>query len=135
MVRSVLLLLLGALFVTAGITHFTATGFFLQIVPPFLPAPLAIVYVSGVFEILLGILVLLPATRAAAARGLVVLLLAVFPANVYMAVANLQLHDPPVWMGQPTPLQLWLRLPLQFVLVAWAWTYTRPGRRARLSPE
>ncbi len=116
---------LAAFFVGAGASHFTATDFFVQIVPPWVPAPLAVVWTSGVAEIVLGLLVLPPATRRLAGFGLVALLIAVFPANLHMAMTNLQLRDPPAWMGQPTPLQLWLRLPLQLVLIAWAWWATR----------
>lgn len=123
--RTVLRWALAAFFVGAGTSHFTATGFFVQIVPPWLPAPLAIVWISGIAEIVLGLLVLPRATRRLAGWGLVALLIAVFPANLHMAMTNLQLHDPPAWMGQPTSTQLWLRLPLQLVLIVWAWWATR----------
>lgn len=116
---------LGLFFVTAGITHFTAPGFFRQIVPPMLPAPGLLVVLSGIAEIALGIAVMVPATRRLAAWGLVALLIAVYPANIYQAIANPTLVDPPTWMGQPTQPALWLRLPLQFVLIWWAWRYTR----------
>jgi uncharacterized membrane protein len=123
--RAALRWALAAFFVGAGVSHFTATAFFVQIVPPWVPAPLAVVWISGVAEIVLGLLILPRATRRLAGWGLVALLLAVFPANAHMATTNLQLHDPPAWMGQPTPTQLWLRLPLQLVLIAWAWWATR----------
>ena len=116
---------LGLLFIAAGVTHFTTPGFYAHIVPPYLPAPLALVYVSGVAELALGCLVLVPATQRLAAWGLIALLLAVFPANVHMAVNHVGFVDAPAWLGQPTPRQLWLRLPLQFVLMAWAWWYAR----------
>jgi uncharacterized membrane protein len=117
--------LLGALFVLAGISHFTSPGFFRQIVPPFLPSPHLLVVLSGVAEIVLGALVMVPATRRVAAWGLIALLIAVFPANVYQALYNPTLVDPPAWMGQPAQTALWIRLPLQFVLIWWAWRYTR----------
>ena len=126
LLRRALLVLLAAFFVAAGIAHFTATAFFVHIVPPYLPAPALLVYVSGVCEIVLGLLVLLPATRQLAAWGLILLLIAVFPANVHMAVHQVGFVDPPAWLPQPTPLGLWLRLPLQGVLIAWAWWFTRP---------
>jgi uncharacterized membrane protein len=115
---------MGTLFVFAGITHFTTPGFFRQIVPPVLPAPGAIVAVSGLAEIVLGVLVMRPATRQPAAWGLIALLIAVYPANVYQALYNPPLVDPPAWMGQPSQTALWVRLPLQFVLIYWAWRYT-----------
>ena len=122
--RRTSLTVLSALFVGAGITHFTAPGFFAHMVPPVLPAPYALVYVSGVCEIALGLLVLVP--DGPAAWGLILLLIAVFPANVHMAVHHVGFVDGPAWLPQPTPLGLWLRLPLQGVLIAWAWTFTRP---------
>jgi uncharacterized membrane protein len=128
--KRVALGLLALLFVSAGITHFTSAAFFAEIVPPYLPARWALVYVSGVAEILLGLLLVVPATRRLAAWGLVALLFAVFPANIHMALHPAPLQNAPVWMGQPTPLALWLRLPLQFVLAAWAWWFTRPPAHA-----
>jgi len=123
--KRLLLVLLGVLFVCTGVSHFTATDFFVEIVPPYLPAPLALVWISGVAEIALGVLVLIPATRRLAAWGLIALLLAVFPANIHMALNDIHPAHAPAWMGQPTTLALWLRLPLQFVMIAWAWWYTR----------
>jgi uncharacterized membrane protein len=125
-VRRALLGLLSAFFVTAGVSHFTNPGFFSNIVPPFLPWPLGLVYVSGVAEIALGLAVLVPSLRTAAGWGLVALLVAVFPANVYHAVAQKPFVDAPTWMPPATPLGLWLRLPVQPLLAAWAWWCTRP---------
>ncbi len=116
---------MGLFYVVAGITHFTTPGFFRQIVPPYLPAPALLVAVSGVAEITLGALVMLPATRRLAAWGIIALLIAVFPANIHQAMANPTLVDAPAWMGQPSQAALYGRLPLQFVLMYWAWRYTR----------
>lgn len=122
--KRIALFLLALFFVFAGVTHFTSPDFFTAIVPPALPAPLALVYVSGVFEILGGLGVLWPATRAAAGVGLVALLVAVYPANLYMAWA------PERFVAQGTPLwALYARLPLQFVFIAWAWWATRADVR------
>jgi uncharacterized membrane protein len=122
--KRIALFLLALFFVFAGVTHFTRPEFFTAIVPPALPAPLALVYVSGVFEILGGLGVLWPATRAAAGVGLVALLVAVYPANLYMAWA------PERFVAQGTPLwALYARLPLQFVFIAWAWWATRADVR------
>jgi uncharacterized membrane protein len=87
--------------------------------PEVLPAPLALVYISGVAEIMGGLGLILPATRKLAAWGLILLLLAVFPANVNMAVNDLPLGATPV----PT-WALWARLPLQLVGIAWAYWFT-----------
>jgi uncharacterized membrane protein len=113
-------------YVGAGISHFTQNAFFVEIVPPFLPTPWLVVFISGVAEIVLGVAVLVPATRRLAAWGIIALLIAVYPANINMALTNQQLRHAPSWMGQPTLLGLWMRLPMQFVLMAWAWWYTRP---------
>jgi uncharacterized membrane protein len=116
---------MGAFYLVAGVSHFLVPGFYRQIVPPMFPAPALLVVVSGVAEIALGCLVMVPATRRPAAWGVIALLIAVYPANIYMAATNLQLVDPPAWMGQPSLAGLWMRLPVQFVLGWWAWRYTR----------
>jgi uncharacterized membrane protein len=119
--KIVLLWVMGIFYVFAGIMHFANTAFYLRIMPAYLPWHLALVYLSGVIEIGLGVLVLIPAVRPLAAWGIVALLIAVFPANLHMA-----LHNIPLQPGTPpSPLALWLRLPLQGVLIAWAWWYTR----------
>lgn len=110
--------LFGALFVVAGALHLARPGPFVRIVPPYLPWPLALVYLSGVCELGLGLLLLVPRTAAFAAWGLVALLVAVFPANLHMAT------DAKLFPAF-SPAVLWLRLPLQAVLIAWAWWYTR----------
>src|SRR5262249_17593855 len=111
--------LMGAFYVLAGISHFTQPGFFRQIVPPALPAPDLVVVLSGVAEIVLGVLVIVPATRRMAAWGIIALLIAVWPANFYQALYNPTLVDPPPWMGQPTQTALLIRLPLQLLLLYW----------------
>lgn len=113
-------IILAVLFILAGTLHFIAPQLYLKIVPPYLPAHLPIVYMSGGAEILGGVGLLLPATRQAAAWGLVVLLIAVLPANIYMATAHLAV---PGVMGQSWAQ--WLRIPLQLPLIFWAWLYTR----------
>jgi len=107
---------LALFFVAAGITHFVSPGAYLAIVPPSLPWPGALVYLSGVAEIAGGIGVLIPRTRRAAALGLMLLLVAVFPANVYAALHGMQLagRAVPSWI-------LWARLPLQGLLIAWVY--------------
>lgn len=122
---------LAALFVFAGVGHFTQTAFFVEIVPAYLPAPAALVYVSGVAEIAGGVGLLVPGARRAAAWGLVALLVAVFPANVDMAVNPRPILEAPAWMGldDPNLLALWLRLPIQALLLTWAWWYTGEAPR------
>lgn len=112
--------LFTAFMVVAGVGHFVAPEVYVAMMPAALPAKLALVYVSGLAELAGGLGLILPATRRAAAWGLVLLLLAVFPANVNMAINELPLGERPL-----APWILWARLPLQAVLVAWAWWYTR----------
>jgi uncharacterized membrane protein len=111
-------MLLGVLFVFAGVMHFVATGRYVQIMPPMLPAPRTLVFISGVAEILGGIGVMLPGTRRMAAWGLVALLIAVWPANVYMAMVPERFPSVPLWA-------LWARVPLQIPMIWWAWVYAR----------
>jgi uncharacterized membrane protein len=111
--------LFAAFSIVAGVTHFTNRDFFTSIVPPYLPWPEMLVSVSGVAEIVLGVMLLVPATMRLAAWGLIALLIAVFPANIHMAM-NPQLY-PDVSMAA-----LLIRLPLQGVMVAIAYWFTRP---------
>ncbi|MCW5890621.1 MAG: DoxX family protein [bacterium] len=129
MLKTALLWVMGPLYVLAGVMHFVRPDLYLQIMPPYLPAHLLLVLLSGVAEIVLGILVLVPRTRVLAAWGLIALLVAVFPANVYMATANPQLVHLPSWLPAPSPTANWVRLPFQLVFIAWAWWYTRPDPR------
>jgi uncharacterized membrane protein len=115
MLRSVLRVLLAVAMVSVGVLHFARPGGFVSIVPSYLPAPLTLVLVSGFFEALGGVGLLVPRVRRAASYGLVALYIAVFPANVNMAVHHLPFGDSPTpeWL-------LLLRLPLQIVLIALA---------------
>jgi uncharacterized membrane protein len=118
-----LFLLIAALFYSlAGVLHFLRPAMYMKIVPPYLPFPLAMVYISGAAEIAGGVGLLIPIVRRAAAFGLIALLVAVFPANVYMA-AN------PVESGAAAlpAAALWGRLLLQPVLIWWVWWCTRPA--------
>lgn len=127
MLKTALLWVMGPLYVLAGVMHFVRPELYMQIMPPYLPAHRFLVLLSGVAEIVLGVLVLIPRTRVLAAWGLIALLIAVFPANVHMALHDPQLTDLPTWMSQPTPTANWIRLPFQLVFIAWAWWYTRPA--------
>jgi uncharacterized membrane protein len=122
--------LLSFVMLSVGVLHFVASSFFVQIVPPQLPAPTFLVWLSGICEMSLGLLLLAERTRRWAGYGLVALYVAVFPANIYMAVSNVQLHGMPAWFEQPSPLALWLRLPFQLMFIAWALWVSRPSRRA-----
>lgn len=102
-----------------GITHFTAADQYARIVPPPFP-PFTSVYLSGVFEILGGIGLMIPWISVTAAWCLISLFIAVYPANIYMALHLIKLDHVP----QNATLY-WLRLPFQAVLIAWAYWYTR----------
>ncbi len=105
------------IFVFAGVSHFTKERFFIKAMPPYIPYHRAMVLISGVAEIALGLGLLFDATRVYAAWGLILLLIAVFPANIYMATSG-RFHQIPAFA-------LWLRLPLQFLLIWWMYQYTR----------
>src|SRR5947209_1990503 len=107
----------AALFVLGGVGHFVATDVYVRIMPPYLPYHRALVLLSGVFEVVLGILLLVPTTSRLAAWGLIALLVAVFPANIFM-------FQHPERFSLP-PTLLLLRLPLQGVLILWGYVYTR----------
>jgi uncharacterized membrane protein len=116
-VRTASRIALAAFFAAAGINHFRTPATYVAMIPPWLPAPDVLNRIAGICEILGAAGVLVPALRAAAGWGLVALLVAVFPANLHVALAGRMpgLTAPP-WA-------LWLRLPLQGVLVAWvAWS-------------
>ena len=117
--KLILKYVLAIFFILAGLNHFLHTDFYVRIMPPYLPWHRFLVYVSGVFEIALGAAVAIPGLTRPAAWGLIALLIAVFPANIHMA-----LH--PDLFPEFNPAMLWLRLPLQAVLVVWAYWYTRP---------
>ena len=114
--------LFAALFLLGGVGHWVKPGVYLRIMPRYLPEPLALVYLSGVAEFVLGASLLFPRTRRPAGWGLIALLIAVFPANFSMWRRAAEFSIP-AWV-------LLLRLPLQIPLIAWAWAYTRPDRSA-----
>ena len=113
---------LALIFVLVGALHFIYTKKFVQIVPPFIPLPKAMVYLSGFFEILGALGLLIPKYQRKAAFGLVILLLAVFPANIYMAVKNIQLGG----IMNNSILQ-WIRIPFQCIFIWWVLWCTEKG--------
>jgi uncharacterized membrane protein len=106
--------------VGAGINHFLAPATYEAMMPDALPAHAALVAISGVAEILGGLGLILPATRRLAAYGLIALLIAVFPANINMA-----LNDLPLGASRVPAWALWARLPLQLVLIWWTYRVSR----------
>ncbi len=111
---------LAVFFIGAGVNHFVIPGTYKQIVPPGLGDPATLVRVSGVAEIAGGVGVLVPRTRWLAGLGLIALLAAVFPANVYMAQNPAKFEKIPAWA-------LYARLPLQPLMMWLAWRVTKPS--------
>ncbi len=124
--RAVMKWILGLLFAAAGVNHFLMPETYVAIMPPYLPRPLALVYLSGAAEVALGAMLLIPKFQTLAAWGLIALLIAVFPANLHMALNPNEFPDIP-------PVALWIRVPLQAVLIAWAFWFTR-FRSVRRAP-
>jgi uncharacterized membrane protein len=122
--RRILLYVMSAFYVTAGFNHLMNPGFYLAIIPPGLPDPEWLNLLSGLAEIVLGVFLLEPRVRFLAAWGIVALLVAVFPANLYVALENVGV--PGGEPGTGNAVVNWVRLPFQAVFVAWAWWYTRP---------
>jgi uncharacterized membrane protein len=137
MARRIARFFLAALFLVAGVFHLANPRFFLPIMPPWIPAPMAGIVISGIAELLGGVGLLIPVREIqhAAGWGLLLLLVAVFPANIYMAVAHVRINGFPSndWVS-------WARLPLQPILmlmVSWsAWIWPRPrGEGVRGAPQ
>jgi uncharacterized membrane protein len=108
---------MAMVYIVAGINHFRVPKMYLHIIPPALPRPKAINAISGLAELLLGIALCIPQFSAYAAWGIIVLLIAVYPANVYMFTNRHAAMGVPKWL-------LAARLPLQAVLIVWAYLYT-----------
>jgi uncharacterized membrane protein len=120
--------LLAISFIGAGLNHFANPEFYLRIMPPYLPWPSALHLTAGFFEFLFGVVLLIPRFQSWAAWGLIALLLAIYPANIHMAVNH---HLYPEYPA----IVYWIRLPLQFVLIAWAWWFTKADEEKGLKFE
>jgi uncharacterized membrane protein len=105
--------LMGVIYTILGVVHFTHTGFYRPLMPKFLPAHDLLIYLSGVAEIVLGIGVLFPQTRSVALWGLIAMLIVFLIVHVNMLLPGNQLGISP-WI-------LWLRIPIQFILIYWAY--------------
>ena len=112
------LIVMGVFYISIGISHFTSPIWYVQIVPPYLPYKLELVYISGLFEILFGVMLLFKKTRFLAGWGLILLLIAVYPANIYLAQTNGAAMN-------TTPLIAWGRLPVQFIFVGLAYWHSK----------
>ena len=112
---------MAAIYIIAGINHFWNPEIYINIMPPWLPEHNLLVAISGAFEIVLGVLLLFPSTQRQAAWGIILLLIAVFPANIQMMINYWNESNPMLWIAI-------LRLPLQIVLIRWAYAFTKKRR-------
>jgi uncharacterized membrane protein len=116
--------LMGLLYVVAGFNHFRAPAFYLPGMPPWIPAHDWMIALSGVAEILLGSMIFYPLMRRFAAWGVILMLIVFLNVHVYMLMErNTVFADVPAWI-------LVARLPVQGLLILWAWVYTREGETA-----
>ena len=113
---------MAALHVIAGINHFVNPDFYKMIMPPWLPWHYSIIFISGLAEIVLGLLLLPLQTRKLAAWGIIILLVAIFPANVQMMLNYQQEKNPDWWIAV-------VRLPLQLLLIVWVYQFAKSDRR------
>ena len=118
LVKGISVYVMGIFYIIVGIKHFQDPSWFVQIVPPILPYKYELVYISGFFEVLLGILLMIPRFQSIAAKGLIALLICVYPANIYLAQTN------GVALGI-SPLIAWGRLPFQFVFIGLAYWHLK----------
>jgi uncharacterized membrane protein len=119
--KTVLLYVMAAFYIFGGFNHLMNPDFYLAIMPPDLPNPEWLNVLSGLAEIVLGVYILEPRTRVFAAWGIIALLIAVFPANLYVALENVGSDGPGSGHGGAN----WIRIPFQAVFIVWAWWYTR----------
>jgi len=110
---------MSVFYILAGANHFLNPAFYLRIMPPFIPYHKAMIIISGLAEIFLGSIILFPPYRSYGAWGIILLLIAIFPANIY----HIQMNKGAIKLKLPE-WALWLRLPVQFLLVWWAYLYT-----------
>ena len=118
LVKVISVFVMGIFYVIVGIKHFQDPSWFVQIIPPILPYKYELVYISGFFEILLGVLLMIPRFQSIAAKGLIVLLICIYQANIYLAQTN------GVALGI-SPLIAWGRLPFQFVFIGLAYWHLK----------
>ena len=118
LVKGISVYVMGIFYIIVGIKHFQDPSWFVQIVPPILPYKYELVYISGFFEVLLGILLMIPRFQSIAAKGLMALLICVYPANIYLAQTNGAV------LGI-SPFIAWGRLPFQFVFIGLAYWHSK----------
>lgn len=108
--------IMGSMYIFAGLMHFIKPKAYMKIMPKYIPYHLTMVYVSGICEMLFGTLLFSPQTQSIGAWGIIATLIAVFPANIYMLTSY---KGKRLWYK----IALWLRLPIQLLLISWAYQY------------
>ena len=127
-IKSFLIIISSIFYVIVGIKHFIEPEYFLSIVPPYLPYHLELVYISGLFEILFGLLILFPKYRYYGAIGLILLLIAVFPANIYLFLSEIPRETLNISKNQAL-----IRLPFQIPLIILAYWHSKKSETKTLS--
>ncbi len=117
-IKTLSIIIMSLFYIEVGINHIINPNWFIRIIPPILPFKIALVFICGIFEIILGSLLIFPKTRFIAGWGLILLLLAVYPANIYVALTNGKAMD-------TTPMIAWIRLPFQFVFIGLAYWHSK----------
>ena len=116
--KNFFLYVMAVCYLLAGVFHFVRPRFYLKIMPPWVPYHMQMVYASGMCEIVCALLLLNSATQKAGAWALIILLIAIFPANIQMAINFARVNNPYLWVAI-------LRLPLQLLFIWFAWIYTK----------
>ena len=119
--KEVTVYVLSLFYIYVGIKHFIDPYWFVQIMPPYLPYHLELVYLSGFFEVFLGVFLLFNNLRKYAAYGIILLLIAVYPANIYLAFNDI----PQKALNISSFAASWIRLPIQFILIGFAFWHSK----------
>ena len=120
-IKLITVFMMSLFYIWVGINHFIDPAWFVQIMPPYLPMHYEAVYLSGFFEILFGIMLLFTGTRYYAAWGLILLLIAIYPANIYLAF-----NETPQKALQISAFAAsWIRLPIQFIFLGLAYWHSK----------
>ena len=118
--KRISLALMTILYLAGGVNHFLHTETYRKIMPPWLPWHNQLIFISGICQILFALLLIFPITKRLGAWCIIALLIAVFPANIQMMLNYSREHNPLLWLAV-------LRLPLQIVLIWWAYSFTSPA--------
>lgn len=121
MLKKVSLVVQAVAYTLAGLNHFRVPAMYVAAIPSYFPQPRLLNILAGIAEIVLGVMLMLPATRRLAAWGIILMLIAFLPVHIDWII------HAPVMLGNTTisPFVAWLRIPLQVLLILWAWWYTK----------